>query len=120
MSLNNKELALFTNEFKELLPLKIEKLYIPEKNILILTLYKSGFKKHLMIEVGSDYSALYFVKERPIQNLVANIQSRFRDLLLNGILKDICQINNDRVLELIIENKKGEIFFIYSIIVNFF
>ena len=40
MSLNTQELSLFTKEFKQLLPLKIEKLYIPEENILLLTLYK--------------------------------------------------------------------------------
>jgi len=104
MSLNNQELTLFAKEFKQLLPLKIEKLYIPEENILLLTLYKKDFKKHLFIEVASNYSGLYFVKERPKQNLPANIQSRFRNLLLNGLITDIEQINNDRILNLTIGN----------------
>lgn len=109
MSLNNKELALFTKEFKELLPIKIEKLYIPEENILLLTIYKKELKKHLLIEVGNNYSGLYFIKERPKQNLIANIQSKFRNLLLNGLITDIEQINNDRILKLTIKKSENQI-----------
>ncbi len=103
MSLNSIELSLFTKEFKELLPLRIEKLYIPEENIVILTLYKQNFKKMLLIEVGSNYSGLYFIKERPKQRLKASIQNKFRNLLTSAIITNILQVNEDRVLELTVK-----------------
>ena len=103
MSLNNIELSLFTKEFKELLPLRIEKLYIPEENMLILALYKQNFKKMLLIEIGNNYSGIYFIKERPKQRLKASIQNKFRNLLTSAIITNIVQINEDRIIELTVK-----------------
>lgn len=115
MSLNNQEITLFTEEFQKLLPVKIEKLYVPQENILLLTIYKKDMKKHLLIEVGNNYSGLYFIKERLKQNLIANIQSRFRNLLLNGLITDVEQINDDRILKLTIQKSKKEIILILEL-----
>ena len=105
MSINSAEIALFISKIKEILPLKIEKLYIPEKNIIVFSLYGRGIKRLLLIEVASNYAGIFFISNRPEQKLVANIQNKFRNLLGGGNILKIEQIKNDRVLRFTIKNK---------------
>lgn len=113
LALNSEHIYYVVQELKELLPIRIEKIYIPIKNQLILSVYTNKLKKLLVTEVASQYSRMTLIdkNKRPEQQIVASLQNVFRNLLENGNILDIEQVNQDRIIKITYSNS-GNLYFL--------
>ncbi|MBN2695164.1 DUF814 domain-containing protein [bacterium] len=108
---SNKEIFYSVEELKELTPFRVDEIYIPTQNQLILSIYAKKERYFLFFEVRSHKSRVLLLKkgERPKQEISTPIQNVFRNYLSPSFVKDIKQINDDRVIDITF-SKIDEIF----------
>ena len=95
---------------KELVPKitngKIRKINQFEKHDVIFTIRCNGENHNLLISANSKYSTINFTNnkyETQKSNFMFN--TILKKYILNGTIKEIIQIENDRILKLIIDNR---------------
>ena len=85
---------------------KIRKINQVEKHDVIFTIRCNGENHNLLISANSKYSTINFTNnkyETQKSNFMFN--TILKKYILNGTIKEIIQIENDRILKLIIDNR---------------
>lgn len=85
---------------------KIRKITQPEKNDIILSIRCNGENLNLLISSNSKYSTINFItKKHESQKSNFMFNTILKKHILNGTIKNISQIENDRILKLNIYNR---------------
>lgn len=103
--------GLFLNKLiKEIVPKitngKIRKINQFEKHSIIFTIRYNGENHNLLISANSKYSTINFTNNK-YENQKSNFMFNtvLKKYILNGTIKEIIQIENDRILKFIIDNR---------------
>ncbi len=99
---SNREIFYSVEELKELLPFRVDEIYIPTQNQFILSIYAKKERYFLFFEVRSHKSRILLLKrgERPKQEISTPIQNVFRNYISPSFVTNIEQINSDRVINI--------------------
>ena len=96
--LSSLDLHFLLKELEVLKDSRIDKIYQPEKNVLVFSLYKTNVgKKILKINVGQS---IYLVEEKEDYNETLGFGMFLRKHLDGYFLYDIEQIKPERILKL--------------------
>ena len=113
-NLSSLEISYMLKELSFLVDQKIDKIYHPDKKELLLQFHVTGKGKHILRIIAGKYLFLTETKEE------AGEPSGFcmflRKHLANAILRAINQLESERIVEFVFENKLGR----KSLIIEFF
>ncbi|MBB6631256.1 Rqc2 family fibronectin-binding protein [Clostridium algidicarnis] len=121
MALDGIFLHSIVSELKsEILNAKIDKVNQPEKDEIILSIRCSSGNKKLLISSNSNYPRIHFSEESKANPASAPMFCMIlRKYIVSGRIKDITQLNNDRVLIIDVENTDDLGFdSIYSLVIE--
>lgn len=113
--LSSIELKYLLEEFQQLKGSKVDKIYQPEKNSLLISFHVTGLGKKMLMIVLPGF--IWLTETKPeMPEKIFGFCAALRKFLTNARLKEIKQIENERILSLEFETKEGK----YGLITELF
>jgi predicted ribosome quality control (RQC) complex YloA/Tae2 family protein len=104
--LSSLEIHYMLKELKLLIDQKIDKIYHPHKNELILQFHVTGKGKHILRIIAGKYLFLTDIKEESKEP--SGFCMFLRKHISNARLREINQLGSERIVEFIFEKKQGK------------
>lgn len=112
--LTSIELRFLTTELQELVNGKIDQIYQPKEEELLLQIHVPSQGKQLLHVVLPSF--IYLTAEKPdIPAEVSEFCSVLRDHLINARIREIAQVQNERIIEIVLEKEMS-----YTLVIELF
>ena len=112
--LTSIELRFLTTELRGLVNGKIDQIYQPKEEELLLQIHVPGKGKQLLHIVLPSF--IYLTAEKPdIPAEISEFCSVLRDRLVNARIREITQVQNERILEITLEKESS-----YTLVIELF
>lgn len=112
--LTSIELRFLTTELQKLVNGKIDQIYQPKEEELLLQIHVPSKGKQLLHVVLPSF--IYLTAEKPdVPSEVSEFCSVLRDRLINARIREITQVQNERILEIVLEKETS-----YKLVIELF